>query len=371
MAKELPIGFTMDMVKAILDGRKTVTRRVIKESYIYSLTDDWIYGIHTDNNLLKGFHNGNDIKKDTNSTEQRLQGWLRRTNIFTNEIQRLWSEKIRGLVSVKRMLEQTGEKEIFNDNSLSQKQESDKNYPPLNLHGFSWDAIKKIYAGETFRWKPTEQQAGKFVLGNTNGKLDGQKSSRERLRRRKTSDGKTDRQRVRTFEVGVKSWSVQPASCRPCSKNVAGWHISYSSCQKNRVLWVKESYCHGIEWDDCKPSEVDPLCDGNDIWYFADGERPTEGWGKKRSSLFMPKWVARRWLEVISVRPEQLQEITGEDAQKEGWPRHQEIFPSINTNSKAKSWFEHLWDSINAKRGYPWESNPWVWRIEFKEATNG
>ena len=25
-----------------------------------------------------------------------------------------------------------------------------------------------------------------------------------------------------------------------------------------------------------------------------------------------------------------------------------------------------LWDSINTKRGYSWESNPWVWAISFK-----
>ena len=25
-----------------------------------------------------------------------------------------------------------------------------------------------------------------------------------------------------------------------------------------------------------------------------------------------------------------------------------------------------LWDSINAKRGYPWASNPWVWVLEFR-----
>jgi len=28
--------------------------------------------------------------------------------------------------------------------------------------------------------------------------------------------------------------------------------------------------------------------------------------------------------------------------------------------------FAALWDSINARRGYPWIDNPWVWRIEFK-----
>jgi hypothetical protein len=25
-----------------------------------------------------------------------------------------------------------------------------------------------------------------------------------------------------------------------------------------------------------------------------------------------------------------------------------------------------LWDSINAKRGFSWESNPWVWVVEFE-----
>ena len=28
--------------------------------------------------------------------------------------------------------------------------------------------------------------------------------------------------------------------------------------------------------------------------------------------------------------------------------------------------FERLWDTLNAKKGYPWSSNPWVWAIEFK-----
>jgi len=25
-----------------------------------------------------------------------------------------------------------------------------------------------------------------------------------------------------------------------------------------------------------------------------------------------------------------------------------------------------LWDSINAARGYSWDSNPWVWVVEFR-----
>jgi hypothetical protein len=29
--------------------------------------------------------------------------------------------------------------------------------------------------------------------------------------------------------------------------------------------------------------------------------------------------------------------------------------------------FIELWDSLNAKRGYGWEANPWVWAIKFKK----
>ena len=29
-------------------------------------------------------------------------------------------------------------------------------------------------------------------------------------------------------------------------------------------------------------------------------------------------------------------------------------------------WYSDLWDSINAKRGFPWDSNPWVWAITFR-----
>jgi hypothetical protein len=129
-------------------------------------------------------------------------------------------------------------------------------------------------------------------------------------------------------------------------------------------LWVKETYCHGDEWDDEKPFDVDPLCGGNNLWYFADGPRPTEGWGKKRSALFMPKWVTRLWLEVTTVRVQRLQDITITDIRAEGVV---DVRDTQNTILRTyhECWIT-LWDSLNATRGYPWSSNPWVWVYEFK-----
>jgi hypothetical protein len=133
-------------------------------------------------------------------------------------------------------------------------------------------------------------------------------------------------------------WKVEKSG-RWKGKVVGGTHtreefIRYAPYQIGDHLWVKETYCHGVEFDNEKPKYLETLCGSIRIWYFVDGPRPTKRWGKTRSSLFMPRWVARIWLEVINVRPERLQDINGEDL-------------------------------INADHGYSWESNPWVWRYEF------
>jgi len=117
-----------------------------------------------------------------------------------------------------------------------------------------------------------------------------------------------------------------------------------------------------------------------------------------RPSIHMPKWAARLWLEVLDVRAERLQEITEEECLMEGVIEHN--FGDYQPKGKAsldggktfhpfkrrkredrfhwqenvthdhcwqspKSAFINLWDSLNAKRGYGWDTNPWVWRYEF------
>ncbi|MHB8109690.1 MAG: hypothetical protein ACYDHW_06630 [Syntrophorhabdaceae bacterium] len=83
---------------------------------------------------------------------------------------------------------------------------------------------------------------------------------------------------------------------------------------------------------------------------------------KWRPSIFMPRWASRVTLEVTGVRAERLQEITEEDARREGaeWLSG----TPINGTNYVRS-FSDLWDSINGKE-YPWSSNPWVWVIEFR-----
>lgn len=110
-----------------------------------------------------------------------------------------------------------------------------------------------------------------------------------------------------------------------------------------------------------------------------------------RSPIFMPRWASRITLEITDVGVERLQDISQEDALEEGvetdlWDQAVVARDYSGEGKWFESWgcddtdttkfvpyeeiarasFASRWDSINSKRGYTWESNPWVWVIEFE-----
>ena len=145
-------------------------------------------------------------------------------------------------------------------------------------------------------------------------------------------------------------------------------HIKCTYGKVGDMLWVRETWQAGIEWDDEKPSDIDPLCGGNDINYIADGKNPTEGWGKVRPSIFMPRWAARIFLEITGMRDERVQDIDAVEAEAEGIRRPKRLCPDRHDEYILER-FQRLWDSINANRGYAWPQNPVVKVIEFKNIT--
>jgi hypothetical protein len=111
------------------------------------------------------------------------------------------------------------------------------------------------------------------------------------------------------------------------------------------------------------------------IGYYLDGCRVTEHWMARRTAMFMPKSMARTWLEITEVRVERLQDISEEDAIAEGIePIHEgakHLWRNYSTSMNEPGWFpdprrsyQSLWDSINKKK-QPWSKNPWVWVISF------
>ena len=102
------------------------------------------------------------------------------------------------------------------------------------------------------------------------------------------------------------------------------------------------------------------------IVYKANGYKYSESL-KWKPSIHMPRWASRITLEITDVRVERARDISYGDLCKEGFKTYglsekSEMLP-------ASIWFQELWDSLNAKRGYSWKSNPWVWVIEFKPIT--
>lgn len=91
-----------------------------------------------------------------------------------------------------------------------------------------------------------------------------------------------------------------------------------------------------------------------------------------RSPIHMPRELSRITLEVTNVRVERLQEISDADAKAEGVDQapysENRIWIANPANSQRYiKTFRKGWDAINAKRGYSWASNPFVWVIEFKK----
>jgi hypothetical protein len=120
-------------------------------------------------------------------------------------------------------------------------------------------------------------------------------------------------------------------------------------------LWVRETFAI----DDYSGDGI-YSGRGNVVYYRAtDHESCGQPW---RPSIFMPRFASRITLEITGIRVEYLQEISEADAKAEGTKPHLEL----NTTGFRTliDDYKDIWDSINGKK-HPWESNPWVWVIEF------
>ena len=179
--------------------------------------------------------------------------------------------------------------------------------------------------------------------------------------------------------VGYKYSNREHFFCFVCGnglKHIDTWSSHGIICPYGQVgdlLYIKETHYKYGRW----LVNVDSLGKaGKHRWVFSPlnnevryydnppenviTDRNMEGW-VKRPSIFMFKKDARIWREITGVRAERLQDITEEGARAEGV----EAQGSYQTTTWIKP-FIKLWDSLNAERGYGWDTNPWVWPIDYK-----
>lgn len=150
-------------------------------------------------------------------------------------------------------------------------------------------------------------------------------------------------------------------------------------------LWVRET------WGAYRFEAVDGSLEYPNVLYKADSTTKLfigglvwkyyqEDKFRWRPSIHMPKAFSRITLEIKDVRVERVQDIKPKDCSKEGMSGFSGMVLAntamliTGTNSLAEAQnvalhdeFVHLWDSINLKRGYGWDTNPWVWVVEFEE----
>jgi hypothetical protein len=133
---------------------------------------------------------------------------------------------------------------------------------------------------------------------------------------------------------------------------------------KGERLWVKETHCK------LDPDLHGPLGVNEKIVYRADNlnqdedsKRIMREYGYKwKPSIFMRRVDSRITLEIVSVRVERLQDISEEDAKREGVDGY--FGTRDNSDPSYRCAYRLLWEKINGAGS--WEANPWVWVIEFK-----
>ena len=156
--------------------------------------------------------------------------------------------------------------------------------------------------------------------------------------------------KMRTDKYGTRLIEIQKdVEGETYGKNPNGgtWHRVLPYIEKNPpykyndVLYVRETWCQVA---------------ANIFWYKADSKIQNILW---HPSIHMPKDAARIFLRVTGVKEERLQEITDEQAEKEG----------CSDYTSTALGFSDVWDSTIKKSDidkYGWKANSWVWVIGFE-----
>lgn len=175
------------------------------------------------------------------------------------------------------------------------------------------------------------------------------------------------------FKPGLDEWWLVPDDIEEYDPSPRILYAYKNIIKPGDVLWVKETWTYITlaenEFDPTNPVHRRKP-DGYPVFmvYRADGDEIAATWSP---SMFMPKWASRLRLAVTEVRLERLQDITLGGIAAEGWPdapKEEMVWlPDLPEIQMAGfEWFIGVWDDLNVKRGFSFESNPFVKVISFK-----
>ncbi|QLR05969.1 hypothetical protein [Providencia rettgeri] len=199
--------------------------------------------------------------------------------------------------------------------------------------------------------------------------LDGRKTQTRRVMKSQPEPSKT-KDGDYWFPCNKTQSMVHVSDFIPGNSKVVDMHEFYSVCCPfggiGDRLWVRETFQAG-------------LCTESTFAYKAT-HKPSdleEGWDeiiKWRPSIHMPRFASRITLEITDVRVERLNNISPRDVVSEGliqlpasgrYVRFEGAQYFGLAYRDHKEAFADLWDEVS-KPDWSFESNPWVWVIEFK-----
>jgi len=366
--KERPILFKAEMVRAILDGSKTQTRRIVKPQpeLLYGITGDRITVIHNSGGLY-GFDfpsKQSGTATDPRISELGLYGGLGWQHLLADTIQRLREEDFSGLVSITGSQLRKG---VFNCLLVPRKQESYEIGSSPNLYGLPRDARTEISTDETQGRSAIKQHSIESSVGNSIRELGGSGSTRTRDEGRESSHVKADKLGARTSALGFCERFMQSATRSKNSWNVPGCNVLLSSFYEGLNLWVRETWA---EVGTCDPGLIVYKADYPECVPRGYENVPSIDKVKWKPSIHMFRRHSRITLEIVGVRVERLQDISEEDAKAEGvgqvgieTGQVLESGAPVEIGSYACAYCD-LWESINGSGS--WDANPWVWVVEFR-----
>lgn len=211
---------------------------------------------------------------------------------------------------------------------------------------------------------------------------------------------------VRAILRGEKTQTRRPVKPQPATGCIysingahnAALHLTDAGCQVRYILptgrskdhlllcpfghpgdrlWVRETWrLADPDGDDATSKDVygpyAPFVGGNGsrkicwrVIYRATSPESHPKYGKAlwTPSIHMPRWASRITLEITDINAERVQDITEEEAIKEGV-----VDPIMGTYGvNPITIFRDLWDALYARQpGLLWKKNPWVWVIAFR-----
>jgi len=348
---EKPILFSSPMIRAILDGRKTQTRRVLKPQHLkfwrefnFRPIEGFPHYVIGRDGVVYRDYGGTDLKPLKATPTSKGYGCVTLCHEGTTSTKAVHVLVARAWLGPPP----TDQHEV---------RHLDANRMNARLENIDWGTPADNWLDRSSMGNGVREQHHAAKL--TEAEVAEIKASS--LSQRKLADAYGVNQGTIWNIKKGHTWGPLP---QPAPRNVALPDLP--------TFWVREAFCYDVV--ERPPYDVNgnPTCEEIVRYRATDrDEAAVKGW---KPSIHMPRWASRITLRVTAVKVERLQDISEADAKAEGvyWSERFEGWTSgagadescDYHGSNPVTAYSKLWERINGPGS--WDANPWVAAYSFE-----